>query len=352
MKVQSKYLALGLLFGFISCDLFMRDKMKEESLDLFNEGSSILDAGGKESIKKYINNQDKDKVNRKKGKDKVVKKNPPTHSIKMEPTNNSNLLQKNIMSEKENLKIELLREQPEPRKEKIQKQQGVHKGMTQGSLSSLKGESSKLREETIQSNAIDFTINSYQTISGSNSISSIYEIEEEDYDKYSYLEEDYEYNDEYNEEVRLSNRYESYLEGVKYNVDSAIKTIVKIYNNYTLLSIKQAQMYSTRLDYLTKGKAKEEAKKFTKVKLEKDLNALLTYIQVSAKTATNFVYAREVYAGKILNSIETGIKNLISKVKEKSNSYEAYKAIISSILSIKDSLKRVQSVIDNNGVWY
>ncbi|WKC78436.1 ferrous iron transporter A (plasmid) [Borreliella turdi] len=348
MKVQSKYLALGLLFGFISCDLFMRDKMKEESLDLFNEGSSILDASGKKSVKKYINKQDKNKVNRKKGKDKVARKTPPTHSIKMEPTNNSNLLQKNIISEKENLKTELLREQPEPKKEKIQKQQGVHKGVTQGSLSSLKGESSELREETIQSNEINFTISSYQTVSGSNSTSSIYEIEEEDYDKYSYLEED----DKYDEEIRLSNQYESYLEGVKYNVDLAIKTIVKIYNNYTVLSIKQAQMYSTRLNYLTKDNAKEEAKKFTKVKLEKDLNALLTYIQMSAKTATNFVYASEVYAGKILNGIETGIKNLISKVKEKSNSYEAYKAIISSILSIKDSLKRVQSVIDNNGVWY
>ncbi|WKD00299.1 hypothetical protein [Borreliella bissettiae] len=41
-------------------------------------------------------------------------------------------------------------------------------------------------------------------------------------------------------------------------------------------------MYSTRLDKSsTKAKAREEAKKFTKENLEKDLRTLLNYIQVS-----------------------------------------------------------------------
>ncbi|WP_404802573.1 hypothetical protein [Borreliella carolinensis] len=39
MKVKSKYLTLGLLFGFISCDLFIRDEIKGKGkfLGLFNK---------------------------------------------------------------------------------------------------------------------------------------------------------------------------------------------------------------------------------------------------------------------------------------------------------------------------
>ncbi|ACN52983.1 hypothetical protein [Borreliella valaisiana] len=47
MKFKSKYLALGLLFGFISCDLFNRDEMKEESLGFLDEKGSILGASEK-----------------------------------------------------------------------------------------------------------------------------------------------------------------------------------------------------------------------------------------------------------------------------------------------------------------
>ncbi len=256
MKVKSKYLALGLLFGFISCNLFTRDEMKEESPGLFDKGNSILETSEK-SVKKPRN---------KKGKSKVSRKEPSIHSLKRDSVNKSNLLQKNVTLEEESLKTELLKEQSETRKEKIQKQQNEHKGMTQVSLNSLSGESGEL-EETIESNEIDITIDSdlrpksaLQTISGSSSISSVYEIEEEDYDQYSLEEYDkYDY-----EEIRLSNRYQSYLEGVKYNVDSAIKTITKIYDTYTLFSKKLTQMHSTRLDNLAKATAKEEAAKFTK----------------------------------------------------------------------------------------
>ncbi len=55
---------------------------------------------------------------------------------------------------------------------------------------------------------------------------------------------------------------------------------------------------------------------------------------------------------KRLDNIESEVKNLISKIKEQSNPYEAYKAIATSILLMKDSLKVVQSVIDKSGVWY
>lgn len=352
MKIKSKCLALGLLFGFISCDLFIRDEIKEKSLGLCDEESSILETGDK-SVKKSLNKKGKDKVARKKVEGNAVKKDPFNHHVKRESVNNSNLSQKNVISEEEILKTKLLRERPETRKEEIQKQQDEHKRMLQGSLSFLSGESGELKD-TIESNEIDFTIDSdlrlksdLQAISGSNSISYTDEIEEEDYDQYS-LEEDYYYD----EETRLSNRYESYLEGVKYNVSSAIKTIVKIYDNYTLLSTKQTQMYSTRLDNLAKAKAREEAKKFTKEELEKDLKTLLNYIQVSARTATNFVYAREIYSKRKLDAIEIEIKNLILKIKGQSDLYEAYKAIVRSILLMKDSLKIIEIVIDKNGVWY
>ncbi|ACN53019.1 hypothetical protein [Borreliella valaisiana] len=110
----------------------------------------------------------------------------------------------------------------------------------------------------------------------------MYEIEEEDY----------------YEEIRLSNRYESYLKSVEYNVDLAIKTIDKIYNNYFLFSTKQIQMYSTFLDSTTKIKAKEKTKRFKKEELQHDLKNLLNYIQVSVKTATNFIYISEIHAKK------------------------------------------------------
>ncbi|WP_210378758.1 ferrous iron transporter A [Borreliella garinii] len=346
-KVKSKYLALGLLFGFISCDLFIKYEMKEESPDFFDKGNSILETG-EESIKKPMN---------KKGKSKVSGKEPFIHNFKRDSVNKSNFLQKNVMLEEESLKTELLKEQSETRKEKIQKQQDEHKGITQVSLNSLSGESGELKE-TIESNEIDITIDSdlrpksaLQGIAGSNSISYTDEIEEEDYDRY-YLDEYYEDDEDDYEEIRLSNRYQSYLEGVKYNVDSAIKTITKIYNTYTLYSTKITQMYSTRLDNLAKAKAKEEAAKFTKEDLEKNFKTLLNYIQVSVKTATNFVYINDTTAKRKLENIETKIKTLIAKIKEKSNLYSAYKAIVSSILLMRDSLKEVQSAIDENGIWY
>ncbi|WP_324281082.1 ferrous iron transporter A (plasmid) [Borreliella garinii] len=346
-KVKSKYLALGLLFGFISCDLFIRYEMKEKSPGLFDKGNSILETS-EESIKKPMN---------KKGKSKVSGKEPSIHSFKRDSVNKSNFLQKNVMLEEESLKTELLKGQSETRKEKIQKQQDEHKGMPQGSLNSLSGESGEL-EETIESNEIDITIDSdlrlksaLQGISGSSSISYTDEIEEEDYDRY-YLEEYDEYDEYDYEEIKLSNRYQSYLEGVKYNVDSAIKTITKIYDTYTLFLTKLTQMYSTRLDNLAKAKAKEEAAKFTKEDLEKNFKTLLNYIQVSVKTATNFVYINDTHAKRKLENIETKIKTLIAKIKEQSNLYQAYKAIVKPILLMKDSLKKVQSAIDKNGIWY
>lgn len=346
-KVKSKYLALGLLFGFISCDLFIRYEMKEESPGLFDKGSSILETS-EESIKKPMN---------KKGKSKVSGKELYIHSLKRDSANKSNFLQKNVKLEKENLKTELLKEQSETRKEKTQKQQDEHKGMTQESLNSLSGESGEL-EETIESNEIDITIDSdlrlksaLQGISGSSSISYTDEIEEEDYDRY-YLEEYDEYDEYDYEEIKLSNRYQSYLEGVKYNIDSAIKTIATIYDTYTLFLTKLTQMYSTRLDNLAKAQAKEEAAKFTKEDLEKNFKTLLNYIQVSVKTATNFVYINDTHVKSKLENIETEIKTLIAKIKEQSNLYQAYKAIVRPILLMKDSLKKVQSAIDKNGIWY
>ncbi|PRR28165.1 fibronectin-binding protein [Borreliella burgdorferi] len=355
-KVKSKYLALGLLFGFISCDLFIRYEMKEESPGLFDKGNSILETS-EESIKKPMNKKGKGKIARKKGKSKVSRKEPYIHSLKRDSANKSNFLQKNVILEEESLKTELLKEQSETRKEKIQKQQDEYKGMTQGSLNYLSGESGEL-EEPIESNEIDLTIDSdlrpkssLQGIAGSNSISYTDEIEEEDYDRY-YLDEDDEEDEEDEEEIRLSNRYQSYLEGVKYNVDSAIQTITKIYNTYTLFSTKLTQMYSTRLDNFAKAKAKEEAAKFTKEDLEKNFNTLLNYIQVSVKTAANFVYINDTHAKRKLENIETEIKTLIAKIKEKPDLYQAYKAIVTPILLMRDSLKEVQSAIDKNGIWY
>ncbi|WNY60631.1 hypothetical protein QIA03_03945 (plasmid) [Borreliella bissettiae] len=111
--------------------------------------------------------------------------------------------------------------------------------MIKGSLNSLHGESGELNK-TIESNEIDFTIdsdsrpkNDLKAISGSSSISYIDEIEEEDYDQY-FFEKNDEYEEDYDEEIKLSNRCGSYLEDTKYNISSAIRTIAKIYDNYTL----------------------------------------------------------------------------------------------------------------------
>uniref|UniRef100_UPI003B21B3E1 hypothetical protein n=1 Tax=Borreliella tanukii TaxID=56146 RepID=UPI003B21B3E1 len=96
-------------------------------------------------------------------------------------SNNNNLLQKNAISEEESLETEFLREESEPRKEKIQNQQDGHKDMTQGNLNSLSREVGEL-EEVIESNEIYFTIDSdlransdLQAVSGSNTISYTYE---------------------------------------------------------------------------------------------------------------------------------------------------------------------------------
>nr|7RPR_A Chain A, Fibronectin-binding lipoprotein FbpA [Borrelia miyamotoi FR64b]7RPR_B Chain B, Fibronectin-binding lipoprotein FbpA [Borrelia miyamotoi FR64b] len=149
------------------------------------------------------------------------------------------------------------------------------------------------------------------------------------------------------------NRYKSYLEGVRYNVSAAIGSIDKIYNNYKLFEEQRTKMYSTRLDTVTKDQAKKEAEKFTKEELEKDLKELLNYIQVSAKTATNFVYQKEQYAKQRLDKLETEVKTLISEVQGQSHPYEAYKAIVrSKFLQMKDSLEVVKGVIDRDGPWY
>ncbi|WP_420025581.1 hypothetical protein QIA36_05780 (plasmid) [Borreliella yangtzensis] len=170
-------------------------------------------------------------------------------------TNNSNLLQKTVMSEENNLNSKLSVEQSKkPKKEEMQKQRDDREGITLGgslNFSSLKGENGELKE-IIESNEIDFNIYSNLGLnSGSIPISSIYEIEEENYydwsdyyDYYKYYYNYYNYYDYY-EEIKLSNRYESYLKSVEYNVNLAIKTINEIYNDYTLFLAKQTQRYSS-----------------------------------------------------------------------------------------------------------
>ncbi|WP_210376598.1 ferrous iron transporter A [Borreliella valaisiana] len=353
MKVKNKYLALGMLFGFISCDLSMKNEIKEQSFGLLGDKNFILDTN-EESIKKILmkgkSGVDKNQYKYKDGKG--GNEETFTYPVKRESTNNSNLLQKTAMSEENNLNSKLLVEQfKEPRREKIQKQRDDHEGITLGgslNFSSLKGESGEFKE-TIESNEIEFIIDSNLGLnSGSISISSMYEIEEEDYYDWS----DYYDYDDYCEEMKLSNRYESYLKSVKYNVNLAIKTINEIYNDYTLFSTKQAQRYSTRLDSATKAKAEEEAKRFTKEKLKHDLKNLLYYIQVSVKTPQNFIYISEIDAKNRLAKVENEIKNLISEVEKQSYPYEAYKKTPTTVLLVRDSLKEVQTAIDKNGVWY
>ncbi|UPA12818.1 ferrous iron transporter A [Borrelia venezuelensis] len=386
MKFKNKYVALGLFLSFISCDLIFNDEIKEESLGLLDKVkvNSVLDASEK-SVRSFT-----------KKRKRAIKKRPSTSSRKsfnnlaqnvvsgdITSVLQDELQQNNIQNEamlKDGLEINdviLNAESPnvvlsstksEFREEKIQKQQDIeransitavstmydsyeHARMTHGSSTFLSSESGELKE-TIERNEIDFTIDSDlrpEDIAGSNTISYIDEIEE-DYDQY-YLEDD---EDEYDEEeIRLDNRYKSYLESVRYNVGSAINTIDKIFRNYILFENKQTKIYYTHpSDTVTKAKSREEAKEFTKENLEKDLKTLLDYIQVSAKTATNFVYIMEIHAKSRLDKLATEVKSLISKVQGQSNPYEAYKAIVSPILQMKDSLKVVQGAVDKDGPWY
>ncbi|QFP42480.1 ferrous iron transporter A (plasmid) [Borrelia miyamotoi] len=369
MRVKSKYLAVGLLFSFISCDLFMSDEMKDKSLGLFDKVNSILDASEK-SVRKTTKKKRKTSRKRSSSVKRYANSNLVQNVMSDDITSGlqDDIQHSNIqtdapfehsleINDEENSKVELSSTKSELREKEIQKQQDEHSRVTQGSLTyPLSSESGELKE-TIESNEINFTIdydfrakNDLQTISGSNTISYASEIEEEDYEQY-YLEDE---EDEYDEEeIRLDNRYKSYLGGVGYNVSAAIGTIDKIYNNYKLFEEQRTKMYSTRLDTVTKDQAKKEAEKFTKEELEKALKELLNYIQVSAKIATNFVYQKEQYAKQRLDKLETEVKTLISEVQGQSHPYEAYKAIVrSKFLQMKDSLEVVKGVIDRDGPWY
>ncbi|ASJ27787.1 hypothetical protein [Borrelia turicatae] len=384
MKSKNKYVALGLLLSFISCDLIFNDEIKEKSLGLLDKVNFVLDASEK-SVRSST-----------KKRRRVIKKRPSTsgrksfnnlaqnvvsgditsvlqdelqqNSIQNEVMLKDGLEINDVILNEESPNVVLSSTKSEFREEKVQKQQDIeransitavstmydsyeHAIMTHGSSTFLSGEGGELKE-TIESNSMDFTIDSDlrpEDIAGSNTISYIDEIEE-DYDQY-YLEDD---EDEYDEEeIRLDNRYKSYLESVRYNVGSAINTIDKIFRNYILFGNKQTKIYYTHpSDTVTRAKSREEAKEFTKENLEKDLKTLLDYIQVSAKTATNFVYIMEIHAKSRLDKLETEVKSLISKVQGQSNPYEAYKAIVSPILQMKDSLKVVQGAVDKDGPWY
>ncbi|WP_235047961.1 hypothetical protein [Borrelia hispanica] len=99
--------------------------------------------------------------------------------------------------------------------------------MIYGTSTFFKGESGELKA-TVESNVIDFTIDSDlrpKYVSGSSPISYTDKIEKEDYDKY-YLEDD-EYEEYDEKKTSLNNRYNSYLEGVRYNVGLASDTIDK-----------------------------------------------------------------------------------------------------------------------------
>lgn len=239
MKIKNRYSALGLLFSFISRDLIMSDKMKEKSYNLFDKVSSIID-NNKRFVKKTIN---KDRKISRKGSSK-------------RSTNISNLIQGIIINT--NLQKEGIRhnnnmqkdtkkiENDLKRKEVILKEENSQTKLLSGQFEESKrmvfygiltplGSANGELGENFESNEISFTMDpdlrpksALQTISGSSAISYIEKIEEEDYDQHS-LEEAYD-----EEEIRLGNRYNSYLEGVKYNVSSAIETIDKIYSNYKL----------------------------------------------------------------------------------------------------------------------
>ncbi|UPA15842.1 ferrous iron transporter A [Borrelia turicatae] len=386
MKSKNKYVALGLLLSFISCDLIFNDEIKEKSLGLLDKVNSVLDVSEK-SVRSST-----------KKRRRVIKKRPSTsgrksvnnlaqnvvsgditsvlqdelqqNSIQNEVMLKDGLEINDVILNEESPNVVLSSTKSEFREEKVQKQQDIeransitavstmydsyeHAIMTHGRLTSLSGEGGELKE-TIESNSMDFTIDSDlrpEDIAGSNTISYIDEIEE-DYEQY-YWKEDEGYKELLKEETRLDSRYKSYLEGVKYNVGAAIGTIDKLYNNYKLFEEQKTKIYSTYLDTLIKAQARKEAEKFTKEELEQDLKTLLSYIQVSAKTATNFVKIQEKNAKSRLDKLETEVKALIPIVQGHSDAYEAYKAIVrNKFLQMKDSLKVVQGSIDKNGSWY
>ncbi|ANF34653.1 ferrous iron transporter A (plasmid) [Borrelia turicatae] len=387
MKSKNKYVALGLLLSFISCDLIFNDEIKEKSLGLLDKVNSVLDVSEK-SVRSST-----------KKRRRVIKKRPSTsgrksvnnlaqnvvsgditsvlqdelqqNSIQNEVMLKDGLEINDVILNEESPNVVLSSTKSEFREEKVQKQQDIeransitavstmydsyeHAIMTHGRLTSLSGEGGELKE-TIESNSMDFTIDSDlrpEDIAGSNTISYIDEIEE-DYEQYYWEEEDEGYKELLKEETRLDSRYKSYLEGVKYNVGAAIGTIDKLYNNYKLFEEQKTKIYSTYLDTLIKAQARKEAEKFTKEELEQDLKTLLSYIQVSAKTATNFVKIQEKNAKSRLDKLETEVKALIPIVQGHSDAYEAYKAIVrNKFLQMKDSLKVVQGSIDKNGSWY
>ncbi|WP_330730578.1 ferrous iron transporter A [Borrelia turicatae] len=387
MKSKNKYVALGLLLSFISCDLIFNDEIKEKSLGLLDKVNSVLDVSEKSvrsstkkrrrvikkrpstSGRKSVNNLAQNVVSG--DITSVLRDELQQNSIQNEVMLKDGLEINDVILNEESPNVVLSSAKSEFREEKVQKQQDIeransitavstmydsyeHAIMTHGRLTSLSGEGGELKE-TIESNSMDFTIDSDlrpEDIAGSNTISYIDEIEE-DYEQYYWEEEDEGYKELLKEETRLDSRYKSYLEGVKYNVGAAIGTIDKLYNNYKLFEEQKTKIYSTYLDTLIKAQARKEAEKFTKEELEQDLKTLLSYIQVSAKTATNFVKIQEKNAKSRLDKLETEVKALISIVQGHSDAYEAYKAIVrNKFLQMKDSLKVVQGSIDKNGSWY
>uniref|UniRef100_UPI003B2117C7 hypothetical protein n=1 Tax=Borreliella tanukii TaxID=56146 RepID=UPI003B2117C7 len=64
---------------------------------------------------------------------------------------------------------------------------------------------------------------------------------------------------------------------------------------------------------------------------------------MSSNAVANLLYISEMHAKMKLDDIKIKIKTLISKITGQSDSYEAYKAIVGSILLIKDSLKKCKS---------
>ncbi|WP_348649207.1 ferrous iron transporter A [Borrelia turicatae] len=305
MKSKNKYVALGLLLSFISCDLIFNDEIKEKSLGLLDKVNSVLDVSEK-SVRSST-----------KKRRRVIKKRPSTsgrksvnnlaqnvvsgditsvlqdelqqNSIQNEVMLKDGLEINDVILNEESPNVVLSSTKSEFREEKVQKQQDIeransitavstmydsyeHAIMTHGRLTSLSGEGGELKE-TIESNSMDFTIDSDlrpEDIAGSNTISYIDEIEE-DYEQYYWEEEDEGYKELLKEETRLDSRYKSYLEGVKYNVGAAIGTIDKLYNNYKLFEEQKTKIYSTYLDTLIKAQARKEAENLPKKNLSKIL---------------------------------------------------------------------------------
>ncbi|UPA15882.1 ferrous iron transporter A (plasmid) [Borrelia coriaceae] len=390
MKSKNKYIALGLLLNFISCDLILNDEMKEKSLGLLGKiQQSVLD-GSEKSVEKST-----------KKKKKVVKKKRKPSAVVNQSIVNSDVAQNlvsggmiDVLKEQysvqkditfanglnKNDEVVLKEESPqvvlssiktELSKEKIQEPQNIEitnensiTGVeTYDSVKSTSHNSSASvepkKEVIVQNNAfdIDFTIDSdlSQTISGSNSFSYVEEIEEDEDDYYFQEgeviedeEDEYELEDKklFEEETRLSNRYNAYLSGVRHNVNTAIRTIDKIYNNFELFATQKFKMHSTRFDSVVKAQAKERAKEFTKEKLDQDLSTLLNCIQAGAKTAANLVRVYEKKAKTLLDGLETEARTLVANIKKETDSYEGYKAILkSTILEMKKSLNIVKFYI-------